>query len=74
MSRAWDKQKNLIPRQDSNDDLSNIGRALYPLSYGELMESVQGSYVTRVLHTARISNVEIVLYGERMKDGMTRVK
>ena len=74
MSRAWDKQKNLIPRQDSNDDLPNIGWALYPLSYGELMESVQGSYVTRVLHTARISNVEIVLYGERMKDGMTRVK
>ena len=74
MSRAWDKQKNLIRRQDSNDDLPNIGRALYPLSYGELMESVQGSYVKRVLHTARISNVEIVLYGERMKDGMTRVK
>ena len=74
MSRAWDKQKNLIRRQDSNDDLPNIGRALYPLSYGELMESVRGSYVTRVLHTARISNVEIVLYGERMKDGMTRVK
>ena len=74
MSRAWDKQKNLIPRQDSKDDLPNIGLALYPLSYGELMESVQGSYVTRVLHTARISNVEIVLYGERMKDGMTRVK
>ena len=74
MSRAWDKQKNLIPWQDSNDDLPNIGRALYPLSYGELMESVQGSYVTRVLHTARISNVEIVLYGERMKDGMMRVK
>ena len=38
------------------------------------MESVQGSYMTRVLHTARISNVEIVLYGERMKDGMTCVK
>ena len=74
MSRAWDKQKNLIRRQDSNDDLPNIGRALYPLSYGELMESVRGSYVTRVLHTARISNVEIVLYGERMKYGMTRVK
>ena len=74
MSRAWDKQKILIPRQDSNDDLPNIGRALYPLSYGELIESVQGSHVKRVLHTARISNVEIVLYGERMKDGMTRVK
>ena len=30
---------------------------------------IVGSYLTRVLHTARISNVEIVWYGERMKDG-----
>ena len=34
-------------RQDSNDDLPNIGRALYPLSYRELMESVLGSCDTR---------------------------
>ena len=28
-----------------------------------------GSHLTRVLHTARINNVDIVLCGERMKDG-----
>ena len=30
---------------------------------------ILGSYLTRVLHTAWISNIEIVLYSERMKDG-----
>ena len=53
-------------------DLPKTGRALCPLSYGELMESeaiLLGSYLTRVLHTARISNDEIVLYDERMRDG-----
>ena len=30
---------------------------------------VFGSYLTRVLHTARISNVDVALCGERMKDG-----
>ena len=28
-----------------------------------------GSYLTRVLHTARISNVKIILNGEKMKAG-----
>ena len=42
------------------------------LSYGELMESeaiILGSYLTCILHTARINNVDISLCGERMKDG-----
>ena len=30
---------------------------------------ILGSYLTRVLHTARISNVEIVLHDERMRGG-----
>ena len=29
----------------------------------------RGSYLTRVLDTARISNVDVALCGERMKDG-----
>ena len=37
-------------------------------THGE-RDQIPGSYLTRVLHTARISNVEIVLFGERMKDG-----
>ena len=28
-----------------------------------------GSYLTGVLHTARIRNVDVALCGERMKDG-----
>ena len=30
---------------------------------------ILGSYLTSILHTARITNVKIVLYGERIKDG-----
>ena len=30
---------------------------------------ILGSYLTRVLHTARISNVNVALCGEGMKDG-----
>ena len=42
------------------------GHSIY-LSYGELMESeaILGSYLTCVLHTARISNVDVALCGER---------
>ena len=48
------------------------GRSIH-LSYRELMESeaihILGSYLTRALHIARISNVNVVLCDERMKDG-----
>ena len=30
---------------------------------------ILGSYLTRVLHTARISNVNVALCGKGMKDG-----
>ena len=30
---------------------------------------ILGSYLTGVLHTARIRNVDVALCGERMKDG-----
>ena len=30
---------------------------------------ILGSYLTRILHTARISNVKIILYGKTMKAG-----
>ena len=36
MSRTWDEEKNVRIR---TYDLLNTRRALYPLSYGELMES-----------------------------------
>ena len=43
------------------------------LSYRKLMETeaihILGSYLTRALHIARISNVNVVLCDERLKDG-----
>ena len=48
------------------------GRSIH-LSYREVMESeaihILGSYLTRALHIARISNVNVILCDERMKDG-----
>ena len=32
-------------------------------------EDILGSYLSRVLHTATISNVDVTLCAERMKDG-----
>ena len=49
----------------------NTGRALYPLELRRTHRErghVLGSFLTRVLHTARISNVDVALCGERMKD------
>ena len=43
-----------------------VGGCSIHLSYGELMESeaiILGSYFTRILHTARISNVDVALSG-----------
>ena len=43
-----------------------VGGCFIHLSYGELMKSeaiILGSYLTRVLHTARISNVDVTLSG-----------
>ena len=74
MSRAWDKEKIWDPDRIRTYDLPNTGRALFiHLSYEELIESeaiyILGSYLTGVLHTARISNVDVVPCGDRMKDG-----
>ena len=52
-------------------DLPNTGRALYPLELRKIHGErghILGSYLTRVLHTARISNVDVAMCGERMKD------
>ena len=72
MSRRWDKEKISVPDRIRTYDLPNTGRALYPLelrrTYGE-RGHILGSYLTRVLQTARINNVEVVLCGERIKYG-----
>ena len=72
MSRAWDQEKIRIPDRIQTHDLPNTGWALYPLelrrTHGE-RDHILGSYLTCVLHTDRISNVNVALCGERMKDG-----
>ena len=67
------QRKCLSPWQDSTYDLPNIGQVLCPLelqrTHGE-QGHVLGSYLTRAMAcTARISNVDVALYVERMKDG-----
>ena len=60
MSRAWDKER--VPDKFQTNDLPNTGWALYPLelrrTHGE-RGHIPGSYLTRVLLTARISNVSV---------------
>ena len=65
------QRKNLSPWQDSNLWPPKHRRALYPLelrrTHGE-RSHILGSYLTCVLHTARISDdVHVLLCVERMK-------
>ena len=53
-------------------DLSNTRWELYPLELQRTPREqghILGSYLTNVLHTARTSNVDVVLCGKRIKDG-----
>ena len=73
MSRAWDKEKIWVPDRIRTYDQPNTGRALYSLelrrTHGELGHILFYIYLTCILHTARISNVDVAMCGERIKDG-----
>ena len=60
LSRAWDKEKILSPHEESNLRPSDLRSDALPLSHRD--SSVSEVYyevlMTRVLHTARISNVD----------------
>ena len=64
MSRAWDKEKILSPHEESNLRPSDLCSDAQPLSHKD--SSVSEVYyevlITRVLHTARISNVDSVMF------------
>ena len=65
------KKKIWVPDRIRTYDLPNTGRALYPLELRRTHRErghVLGSFLTRVLQTARISNVDVALCGERIKD------
>ena len=64
LSRAWDKEKILSPHEESNLRPSDLRSDALPLSHKD--SSVSGVYykvlMTRVLHTARISNVDSLMF------------
>ena len=71
MSRAWDKEKIWVHDGIWTSDHSNFvvggGEGFFPLelrrTHGERGHKL-GSSLTRVLHTARISKVDVVLCGD----------
>ena len=71
MTRGWDKEKYeslTVPDKNRSHDLPNRGRALYPLDYEDSWRARSfqlSSYVTGVLHTARISTVEVIMSGDK---------
>ena len=64
MTRALDKEKFLVPNKNRTHDLPNTGRALYPLSYENSWRA--GSYMTGVLHTARINAIEVIVSCDKL--------
>ena len=69
MSRAWESLTGFEPMTTHTPGGGGGGWALYPLelrrTHGERGHILAiGSYLTRVLHTARISKVDVVLCGD----------
>ena len=66
--RGTKKKSKLVPDRIRTFDLPNTGWALYPLelwrTHGE-WGLILGSYLTLALPTARISNVNVTLSGEK---------
>ena len=64
MSRAWDKEKILSPHEESNLRPSDLRSDALPLSHQDssMSEIYYEVLITRVLHTARISNVDSVMF------------
>ena len=72
LSRAWDKEKKMSPHEESKNRTSDLriprSDAL-PLSHRDsaVSEVYYEVHMTRVLHTARISNVDSVMFVDRNK-------
>ena len=72
LSRAWDKEKILSPHEESNLRPSDLRSDAIPLSHRDstVSEVYYKVHMTRVLHTARISNVDSVIFVDRnSRDG-----
>ena len=69
LSRAWNKEKILSPHEESNLRPSHSALRC-STTKPQRLHSERGllqSYMTRVLHTARISNVDSVMFVDRNK-------
>ena len=71
--RAWDKEKILSTHEESNLRPSDSALRCFTTkpqkSYGPGGEVYYEVHMTRVLHTARISNVDSVMFINRVRDG-----
>ena len=67
MTRAWDKEEIWVPDRNRTHDFPNTLRALYPLSYNNSRraKSFNWVYVTDLLHTARITTVEVIMSSDK---------
>ena len=64
-SRAWNKEKILNPHQESNSDLRILRSDALPLSHRDYGEQ---DLMIRVLHAAKISNVNSVMFINRIRE------
>ena len=65
LSRAWNKEKILNPHQESNSDLRILRSDALPLSHRDYGEQ---DLMIRVLHAAKISNVNSVMFVNRIRE------
>ena len=71
-SRVWDKEKNLSPHEESNLRPWISHSDVLPLSHRDstVREVYYKVHMTHILHTARISNVDSVMFINRIeRDG-----
>ena len=70
LSQAWDKERILSPREESNFRPSIPRSDALPLSHRDstVSEVYYEVHMTCVLHTAMISNVDNVMFVDRVLD------
>ena len=70
LSRAWDNEKILSPMENRTSDLRIPRSDALPLNHRDssVSEVRYKVHITRVLHIARISNVDSVMFVNRIRE------
>ena len=71
LSRTWDKEKHSeAPLRNQNSDLRIPRSDTQPLSHRDSMmsEVYYEVHITRIVHTSRISNVDSVMFLNRIRE------